>query len=94
MNSATFTFDDGITSRSVDPLTVLRRLSECPHYCPAMIDAAINANATAIMLVSEFVRFAFGVKLLAEHPRGLTRLDCVLLLHQFERWIASLRKSQ
>ena len=91
MSAATFTFHDGISRRRVDPITVVGRLAECPGYTPALIDDAIEADDTAVLLVSEFAFFAFGVRPLRADGKGLTRLECVLLMHKFERWIVSLK---
>lgn len=89
---AIFSFWDGSSQRSVDPMVVYRALQQHPRFNwsvhPVLIDTgdldALNVTADAVRFAFDIPGFAFG---------GLTEAECVTLLTQFVVYLDALKKS-
>lgn len=88
-----FAYFDGQRQQQVDPLDVIQRLAECPAYRPSMIDAAFAGCPVSLVTLFEVAGHAFGVRPLDHAGHGLSTLECVSLIHQFDRFMAAVKHS-
>ncbi len=90
-----YAFHDGSNWRTCDPLAVIYTLAAHPTYNDAKhFKAAYNGDREALLLASQAVSDAFGVKAYDPETRtGLTIGERFGLLVNFARYLDALKKN-